>query len=213
MTWERARSDEQIEYRINEIVDATARLYETHRFEEITFAMIGKEANFTRSNLYRYFKNKEEIFLALLGHDIGRWRDDVLANFGEEALPVADFAVQWTNLLLQHKRMIGLFTILYTLLEPNASLEALTKFKQKMMADLGAIIEVLMQSLPIPSEDAAAEFLFTHSALAFGLYPMLALTVKQKEAMAVVGMDSDPDSFQAMLARSIESLLRGLISD
>lgn len=31
VTWERARSKEQIEYRINEIVDATSRLYENHR--------------------------------------------------------------------------------------------------------------------------------------------------------------------------------------
>jgi len=59
--WVRARSDEQIEQRINEIVDATARLYEENRFEDITFAMIAKEANFTRSNLYRYFQTKEEI--------------------------------------------------------------------------------------------------------------------------------------------------------
>ena len=212
MTWERARSDEQIEYRIQEIVDATARLYKTHRFEEITFAMIGKDANFTRSNLYRYFKNKEEIFLALISHDIGRWRDDILANFGEEKLPVAEFTARWVTLLFHHKRMIGLFTILYTLLEPNASLESLTAFKQKMAVDLGAITEVLMQSLPFPSAEAAAEFLFAHSSLAIGMYPMLNLTAKQKEAMAAVDMVSEPDYFQAILTHSIESLLRGLTS-
>ena len=61
MTWERARSEEQIEYRVNEILKATAKLYEEHRFEEITFVMIAKEAGFTRSNLYRYFKTKEDI--------------------------------------------------------------------------------------------------------------------------------------------------------
>jgi len=36
MSWERARSEEQIEYRINEILEATAKLYEENRFEEVT---------------------------------------------------------------------------------------------------------------------------------------------------------------------------------
>ena len=66
MTWVRARNEEQIEQRISEIVDATARLYESHRFEEITFAMIAKEADFTRSNLYRYFATKEDIFSGIV---------------------------------------------------------------------------------------------------------------------------------------------------
>ncbi len=88
MDWVRARSDRQIEQRTGEIVGATARLYETHRFEEITFAMIAKEADFTRSNLYRYFETKEEIFLELLKHDIGVWRSDVLDTFSGQSASI-----------------------------------------------------------------------------------------------------------------------------
>jgi AcrR family transcriptional regulator len=59
MTWQRSRSREQKEQRIAEIVDATARLYQKHSFEDITFALIAKEADFTRSNLYKCFNTKE----------------------------------------------------------------------------------------------------------------------------------------------------------
>ena len=41
--------------------------YETRlSFEEITFVLIAKEAQFTRSNLYKYFNSKEEIFLEFI---------------------------------------------------------------------------------------------------------------------------------------------------
>ena len=78
MKWQRARSEEQKEHRISEIVDATARLYEKHSFEEISFTLIAKEAGFTRSNLYKYFSSKEEIFLTFLIQDTRIWRAELL---------------------------------------------------------------------------------------------------------------------------------------
>jgi hypothetical protein len=55
MTWERARTDEQKEVQVAEIVEATARLYENHSFEDINLPLIAKDAKFTCSNLYKYF--------------------------------------------------------------------------------------------------------------------------------------------------------------
>ena len=79
MEWQRARSEEQKQQRVSEIIDATARLYKKHSFEEITFASIAKELKFARSNLYKYFNSKEEIFFEFLKHDIIIWRQDIVA--------------------------------------------------------------------------------------------------------------------------------------
>ena len=78
MKWQRARSEEQKKQRISEIVSATAWLYKKHSFEQISFALIAKEAGFTRSNLYKYFSSKEEIFLVFLIQDTRLWREDLL---------------------------------------------------------------------------------------------------------------------------------------
>ncbi len=212
MDWVRARSDEQIEQRISEIVDATARLYEAHRFEDITFAMIAKEADFTRSNLYRYFQTKEDIFLELMKHDITAWREDFLENFAavNPSFPeVPDFSVES---ILKHKRMVKLFTILFTLLEPNSSLEALTAFKKKITDEIGMVAQVLSTALPFRSVEAAAEFLSTLSFLVIGSYPMMDLTQKQKEAMATIGMDTNPEFYRGRLVQATELLLRGFIN-
>ena len=179
--WVRARSDEQIEQRINEIVDATARLFEENRFEDITFAMIAKEANFTRSNLYRYFQTKEDIFLELLKHDIEIWQKDLFERLTDRNPSLHEVAEISVELNLKHGRMVRLFTILFTLLEPNASLEALISFKQKLHEEVGLAAQFLNTKLPFQSIEAAADFLTTQSYLAMGAYPMMNLTQKQKK--------------------------------
>ena len=211
MDWVRARSDEQIEQRINEIMDATARLYEEHRFEVITFAMIAKEADFTRSNLYRYFQTKEDIFLELMKHDIAVWRADILENFADQNITLHEFAEISVDLILKHRRMVKLFTILFTLLEPNSSLEALTAFKRKINEEIGMVAHFLSTVLPFSSIEAAAEFISAQSSLAIGAYPMMDLTAKQKEAMQTIGMDTTPEYYKERLVHAIELLLRGYL--
>ena len=208
--WVRARSDEQIEQRIKEIVDATARLYEENRFEDITFAMIAKEADFTRSNLYRYFQTKEDIFLELMKQDIAVWRQDILENFTNSTPSLHEVAETSVDLILKHKRMVKLFTILFTLLEPNASLEALTAFKGKINEEIGVVAHFLSTVLPFPSVEAAAEFLTAQSSLVIGSYPMMDLTPKQLEAMRAIDMETSPEYYRERLVHAIELLLRGL---
>lgn len=210
MTWERARSEEQIEQRIKEIVDATAKLYKNHRIEDITIAMIAKEADFTRSNLYRYFKTKEEIFLELLKCDLADWRKDVLESFSGDGITIDEFLDTWVNLLLKHKRMIALFSIVYTVLEQNASLKSLIAFKQNIMQELNILAAHLTQLLPFKSSEAVFEFLFAQTALLTGICPMLDLTPKQKEAMDTVGMVSSPEYFMEILSNTTASIIKGL---
>jgi len=208
--WVRARSDEQIEQRVNEIVGATARLYEENRFEDITFAMIAKEADFTRSNLYRYFQTKEDIFLELIKHDIAVWRRDILGNFADGNPSLHEFAEFSVGSILKHQRMVKLLALLFTLLEPNASLEALTAFKKKITEEIGMVAQFISTKLPFPSVEAAAEFLSAQSYLAIGAYPMMNLTQKQKEAMQAIGEEINPEYYRERLVHAIEFLLEGM---
>jgi len=213
MTWERARSEEQIEHRIKEITDATARLYENNRYEYITFSMIAKEASFTRSNLYRYFETKEEIFLSLLSHDILAWREEVLASFPAGPMAAPEFAERWVDLALKHNRMIEIYTILYTMLEPNVSLEALTTFKQNTLVTFNVIIERLKQIFPSLTPETAVEFLFAFISLGIGMYPMMNLTEKQHLAMEKVDMVFAREYYKGIFTKSVRLILQGLIEE
>src|SRR4051812_3218287 len=50
----------------DKILAAAARLFATHRFHEARMEDIAAQAEVCKGTLYRYFKDKEELYLALL---------------------------------------------------------------------------------------------------------------------------------------------------
>ena len=66
MDFIRARSGEQKRIRIEQITNVAAELYVEIGYDKVTYSEIGRKLNFTRRNLYNYFRCKEDIFLTLL---------------------------------------------------------------------------------------------------------------------------------------------------
>ncbi len=212
MSWERARSEEQKEQRFSEIMAATARLYEKHSFEEITFVLIAKEAKFTRSNLYKYFNSKEEIFLEFIKHDIVLWRKDVTENLKPGSIDsVKVFASVWVGLQVRHKRLIKLLSILHNALEKNVSIEKLTDFKRGALEELFSLAEVLCSVFPKLTIEQAANFLELQIASAIGLFQMTDLSEMQQQILeqpefAVLKLD-----FETCFQETVEHLLNGIL--
>ena len=50
----------------DKVLDAAARLFGTQRFHEVRMEDIAAEATVGKGTLYRYFNDKEELFVALL---------------------------------------------------------------------------------------------------------------------------------------------------
>ena len=212
MTWIRARSEEQKEERVSEIIAATARLYAKRPFEDISLALIAKEAKFTRSNLYKYFNTREEIFLALLGQDLRDYsRDLIKAVHKDHAYSVKEFAAIWAKILARHERLLRLFSILYTSLERNSSLESLTAFKTTVKEAIEALSELLCGIFPTLTPDKAGEFIHLQGALAIGLYPMTHLSDVQRQAIRAAGFEGEAIDFDVHLRDAVEHLLRGLV--
>ena len=212
MGWERARSKEQKEQRIADIVDATARLYKELGFEDITFVRIAKEAKFTRSNLYKYFDSKEEIFLELISHDIVRWRKDVVASFPSgKNLVLKEFASKWARLHLRHKRLLNLMSILHNTLEKNVSLENLVAFKRRSQAELLIVSEVLCGMFPKLTIEQAAYFLELKLASAIGLFHMTDLSEMQQRVLDDPEFEMLRVDFMSSFEETIEYLLSGLL--
>jgi len=211
MTWERARSEEQKEHRITEIIDATARLYEAHTFEEITFVLIAKEAQFTRSNLYKYFNSKEEIFLEFLRHDIVRWRKDVVENIKPDRIcSVKDFSAAWVGLQRKHERFVKLLSILHNVIEKNVTIEKLTEFKRGAKEELFILAEVLCSIFPELTIEKAARFLQLQLAAAVGLFQMTDLSETQQQILDNPEFSVLKIDFAAAFQETVEHLLSGI---
>jgi AcrR family transcriptional regulator len=213
MTWQRARSEKQKQQRISEIVSATARLYKKHSFEEISFTLIAKEAGFTRSNLYKYFSSKEEIFLAFLKRDITAWRKDLLQTFGRRKIrSVKTFASIWVDILSRHQRLLNLSSILSSFLEKNVTEETLVDFKRSVNSELHALSELLCQMFPALTAEKAGVFLELQIASAIGLYQLTNLSEMQKRVLEYPEFKHMKVDFNSYMQKVVEFSLRGLMA-
>jgi len=213
MNWERARSKKQKAERIKTIVSTTAELYNSLNYEEITFALISKKSNFTRSNLYKYFTSKEEIFLELIKADADAWTFELKETFSEKTnLSVEEFSNLWTKILIKHKRMLDLNSILYTFLEKKSSTSIVIAYKTKAKDVLGKLILLLCSLFPKLNQEKATDFILIQNALACGLYPMANLHAAQEEILKAAEFQILKISFSEKFETSIRYLLKGLLA-
>ena len=211
MNWERARTDEQKEVRIQEILKTTLHLYRTIELDKITFALIAKENHSARSNIYKYFETKEEIFLEFLSREIASWSSAVCADFTngkmKEITNSNHFARYWFDKFMGYSDMVEILNLLYTTLEKNVSLDSLRKIKRSMFAVISQLSEILMKTGLFPDLQAVRDFLEATLSFNMGFFPLLSMTEKQKEAMILEGLPVDETRVQSLYIRSISSFI------
>jgi AcrR family transcriptional regulator len=210
----RARSEEQKEVRIQEIVSATERLYDSHRYEDITFVQIAKEAGFTRSNLYKYFISKEEIFLEFLKHDMKLWKDELLNNFlDSNSYSIDKFIDIWIDVLQNNRRLTELTSILYLHLEKEASYESLLNFKRSFIKDFEQVVIHLTCKIKGFTTEKVAEFISMQGMIGIGLYQMTDLSENQQKILEQPEYAQWKIDFRQRYMQVTKYLLEGLLKD
>jgi len=132
MNWHRARTKEKKDMRRESIYNAAFTLFTKVGYENVSFNKIAITAGFTKSNLYRYYSSKEEIFLKIFSNLFKAWVDNCLITLAklEKNLDISKFAKAYVSSLKQHKKLLDLSPMLFISLEKNSSLEQLIDFKK-----------------------------------------------------------------------------------
>ena len=207
--WQRARSDEQIELRVKQILNAAAMVFREEDYEKVTMQKIAARAGFTRSNLYRYFTTKEEIFLSLLVNDTERWVQDLAADLGAN-LSRRDFINVWISVLRGHTRFLELFPLLSLSLERNSSREVYRNTKIAFGNILSSLEAVIHKALPGLSSDAILNLLRFSQIVAAGAWPMCRRTEMQEEVLKELNIPFLQPVFFPVFEEMMETYLRGL---
>lgn len=205
MAWQRARSDDQIEQREATILAAAAELFDEHRYEAISLVMIGKQAKFTRSNLYRYFKTKEDIYLRLLAIELEAWFENSM-QVVQEPMSAHEFVDRWQALVLANPRLLKLMAILDTVLEENASDEAIFNFKRSTARLMQQMQAALVSCKLFADEARAGKFLLSSIALICGIYPKLTMPERVINISEQLGMSMSPNYHLEILNDSVYAL-------
>lgn len=207
----RARQPEQKEQRREQILAATALLLDRDGFDKVSLNAIARESKTAKSNVYRYFESREDIFLQLLKEDwiawIDRTEEELKPYHGSNDCDAVAKVV--TQAICESERMCQLISVLASVLENNLSEKSLYAFKiesvqlgMRLLGNMNAALPNIHSDKLMP----AVQGLF---ALIAGLWPLgnpspLVEKVMERPELAPFKME-----FKVALGHSIQLMLRG----
>src|SRR5436305_11617433 len=95
------------------MLDAAARLFGSQRFHEVRMEDIATEAAVGKGTLYRYFSDKEELYLALLARTLGQMRQRVQAAVEQTEGARARLVTLVTEIIGFHDEHPHLFDLIH----------------------------------------------------------------------------------------------------
>lgn len=201
-------SKEESLRRREEILDIAQVLYQEMPFKEINVKEIGNRLSFTRTAIYTYFDNKEEIFLALLQREYLKWEKDLQMILDMQHLSITQFAREMALSLEKRLLLLKILAVDIASLDAGSRMEALIAFKKVYGRSLDLVGEILKKHFPERSKADHQEFLFAFFPFLYGVYPYTEVTDKQKLAMAEANVPYVFMSVTEMIENCVLNLLK-----
>ena len=190
---------------------ARTALHGGMELSELGLNELARQAQMTKSNVYRYFENREELLLALLEEESAQWSAELSARLAAAA-PVTpeQIAREFASASMAYPLMCRLFSILPSIIERNVSPERLTQFKRNSLALMAGVAEQLHRLAPVLPVTAYVEFMRQAIALMIGLWPLACPAVALAGVLALPELRPLRYDFEADLGTGLLLLLRGL---
>ncbi|MBM6774184.1 TetR family transcriptional regulator [Olsenella profusa] len=196
----RARSAEQKEQRLDQIKDVARRQFSEHPYHEITLSTIADELGWSRANLYKYVRTKEEIFLLLSSDECVSYYQALLAALPEGCgLAPEVVAEVWAGIANAHRDYFRLGDLLFTIVETNVTLARLVEYKRCYYDMVSAMAERLPKILPIDA-DRVSWLLETAYHHAVGLTGTCASNPLVAQALDELGVERPVVDFRAEMS-------------
>jgi len=201
--FKRARSQEQKEERINEIKEAADKQFWQKSYSEINLTTIAEGLGWTRANLYKYIKTKEEIYLLLAEEKRDEYINALLSALPEDSLYTKETLAEiWAEILKAHPAYIRYSDILITIIETNVSVEKLALFKKNYYQSAAKVQKRLSSLLGVKEEEAYELFLSVHYH-AIGLGGICSYNPIIKKALELAAIKQKPTDFKSEMKKFI----------
>lgn len=212
MNWQRARTDDKKNERRQAIYDAAFTLFKNKGYENVSFNGIASEAGFTKSNMYRYFSSREEVFLNVFTDLFEKWTEDCikqLKKLGKDE-PINNFAKVYVKTLMSHPHFLDLTPLMFISLEKNSSYEQLVIFKRQAKNLLFGIAMEIGRIYPKFAGEKAFKYLNLSHAATTNYWAANTQSDALKKIYEQDEFEDLKPHFEKDLTTSIEIIIHGL---
>lgn len=188
--FERARNEENKKIRLDEIKNAAIDLFDTNPYHDITISKIAKQINFTRANLYKYIKSKEDVYLFIFMDEINNVVSDLEERLiTNEVINAKSFTKIWAEVLFNHPRFLKLYTLLFSIIEQNCDMDVLVSLKKTMPIIFTRLVKTITHNLKDFSDEECFKLLDYSMSFMISRYYSCNPTPKQLEATKLSQID------------------------
>ena len=220
MDFIRARSDEQKDVRLNQIKEVAKKQFYSLSYDKITIKSISLELDFARSNLYKYFNTKEEIYATILIDEVAEWIQELKDASPDNAISPSEidtFCLYWSDITCKHLGMISLYARLTPLYAQNIPEESLLKIRQNFLIhyhDLNSLLQSLFPKLTQRQVQHFCQYQFSFIA---GFSPAIKENAAKNEAKKEMANQCNNkklslSDFQISFQEFLKTLLVGIFN-
>jgi len=141
------RTKEDAEKTRLKIIEAALTLFSRNGYSNTTLAMIGTEAGYSRGPIYWHFKNKDDLFQAVLAYSQEPLEQLVAQARNGELAPLATierFVRRWFDLLVEDPWFRQSFEILLNKTELTDAMAATLKRERKLTRSMISTLQELL---------------------------------------------------------------------
>lgn len=173
LSFQRARTDEQIQIRKAEILCACFELYKKGGFEAVNFKAISEMTSFTRQSIYNYYKTREEALLDMLLYEHRIWFEHIkTVTENTESMTKEEYARFISKSFMEHGLMLELTSLLINVLKNSSRPEKMTEFGKAGADSYNLLLSSVSKFIPELSFEAHCTFTSSVISLALGVYPV-----------------------------------------
>jgi AcrR family transcriptional regulator len=200
------------ESRYQDFLAAGSRLYRIKDFEDISVSSICQEAGLAKGTFYLYFDTKEDLFLELTLTQMTTWSEEinvVLFDLGENPKS-ASFAKALAESFRTLPQLPRLLQMLHTVLERNASEEAILRFKTTLAENNAVQTAIVSKLYPkLSPEKVQLLMLFCQVAL-IGTWQFANPPPRVRSILERKGFDRSLFDYETAILSQVSVFLTGL---
>ena len=202
-SFQRAKSQENKNIRLQQIMNITDQLFHQKTYHEITLSVISKELKLARGGLYKYVSSKEEIFLLIYLQKEKAFIDDLCLELQDQPLTIDSLSSTIAAVFYKHLDFIKYHQILNAIIETNVSIEKLAEFKKENNIIIKQLHDAVNTLLNI-DEKAFFNSYLTIVYHCVYLYDRVAYADTYVKAMEIAGLCIDDIDFIDELTKFVK---------
>ena len=155
---QRARSQEELNQRYEDILTAAQNLFMNNDYDDLSLTNIAKSLDLSRPALYSYFRSKEALFLKLSEREYLAVSHEIKERFTKK-VGTKKFCVQLTEIFLNRPLFLKLLSLHQSVMETKVGFEQMKKFKMATVPFFRTIFAACQQEFPNADETEITQFI------------------------------------------------------